>query len=349
MVSENPAMKPSSQGDLAADSLDGAMMLGVGYVGLFTGIFEELNANGPQGADALARTLGLDAAYTARWCESAYAFGLLEGDGDAFRLSPYSESALLEKSPDFCGGSFYRSIFTLAMIAEQYARAMKTGERKGYGFMVPFGDFMTRFGAMMENVQKTTFAKQILPAVAAYTEVGEAGGRVMDMGCANAWFVVFLANRFPKLTGTAVDFVPANVEAAGQSIETNGLAGRVSVVQSDIKEFEYSGKYDLVAMNQVVHDVWDDHESVLQKAYDALNPGGYLALWDRPLPVDRKDSRAAQMHFMMFLNLFEEMGGTSLLSHQEMVRGLEAAGFSDIQEHFVEGGSQVVVLGKKKA
>ncbi|MDP6482785.1 MAG: hypothetical protein QGH70_02920 [Nitrospinota bacterium] len=49
----------------------------------------------------------------------------------------------------------------------------------------------------------------------------------------------------------------------------------------------------------------------------------------------------------MFLNLFEEMGGTSLLSPEEMAGGLYAAGFRDIEEHFVEAGSQVVVLGRR--
>ncbi|MEE8109791.1 MAG: class I SAM-dependent methyltransferase [bacterium] len=349
MATENPAPQPRSHGDLAADALEGAMMLGVGYVGLFNGLFEELGANGPRTAPALAEKLGLDPGYTARWCESAYAFGLLDAEGDAFRLSPFAESALVEDSSDYRGGFFFRSVFASTIVAEQYARAMKTGERKGYGFMAPFGDFLKRFGAMMENVQKATFLEQILPAVPAYAEVGEAGGRVVDMGCANAWFLVLLAQRFPKLTGTAVDFVPANVEAARKSVERNGLSGRLEVFQNDIKGFEYPGKYDLVAMNQVVHDVWDDHELVLGKAYDALNPGGFLALWDRPIPPDRKDSRPTRMHFMMFLNLFEEMAGTSLLTHEEMVRGVKAAGFQEVQDHFVEGGSQVVVLGRKTA
>ncbi|MFQ5692124.1 MAG: class I SAM-dependent methyltransferase, partial [Nitrospinota bacterium] len=226
---------------------------------------------------------------------------------------------------------------------------LRTGERKGYGFLVPFGDFARLFGAMMENVQKATFVEQILPAVSVYAEVGEAGGRVVDLGCANAWFLVFLAQRFPKLTGTAVDFVPATVEAARENVARNGLSDRLEVRREDIQKFRYPGRYDLVAMNQVVHDVWDDHETVLRRAYDALNPGGALALWDRPLPPRREDARASHMHFMMFLNLFEEMAGTSLLSHREMVRGLEAAGFEDVRDHFVEGGSQVVVVGRRPA
>ena len=347
MPTHDPASFTTPPDDLPARYLDGAMTLGVGYIGLFNGMFEDLSAGGPRTAEDLAGKLGLDAAYTARWCESAYAFGLLEADGDTFRLSAIAETTLIESHPDFRGGSYYRSIFASAIISEQYTRAMKTGERKGYGFMVPFGDFMKRFGAMMENVQKATFLKEILPAVPVYTAVGEAGGRMIDVGCANAWFIVLLARQFPKLTGAAVDFLPANIESAKENIDRNGLGERIEVIESDIKGFEYPGRCDLIAMNQVVHDVWDDHEAVLGRAFEALHPGGCLALWDRPLPKDRKDARAGQMHFMMFLNLFEEMGGTSLLSPEEMADGLYAAGFRDIEEHFVEAGSQVVVLGRR--
>ncbi|MDP6485037.1 MAG: hypothetical protein QGH70_14490, partial [Nitrospinota bacterium] len=73
MPTQDPAPFTTPPDDIPARYLDGAMTLGVGYIGLFNGIFEELSAGGPRTAEDLAGKLGLDAAYTARWCESAYA------------------------------------------------------------------------------------------------------------------------------------------------------------------------------------------------------------------------------------------------------------------------------------
>jgi len=121
----------------------------------------------------------------------------------------------------------------------------------------------------------------------------------------------------------------------------------LNVQQANIAEYRFDRAYDLICMNQVVHDVWDRRAEVLARAREALREGGRIALWDRPFPEDLREVKRLPMHFMVFLNLFEEMGGSHLLSETEMVQGLREAGFADIRTYRVDQGAQAVVVGRK--
>ena len=63
----------------------GAMTLNLAFVGVSGGLFEALTA--PSTAAGLAAAAGADPGYTERWAEAAFAFGLLERDGEVYALS----------------------------------------------------------------------------------------------------------------------------------------------------------------------------------------------------------------------------------------------------------------------
>ncbi len=333
-------------GAKAFELLDNTMALSVGYIGLFNGLFDALADGRGARPEDLAAAQGLDAAYVRRWCEAAYAFGLLRQARGRYRLTPFARSALCTAGEEFSGGQILRGLFGTAVIAYNYALHMRDGARPGWGAWARCAEFAPLFGSMMENVQRGTFLNEILPLVPDYAEVGAAGGTVIDMGCANAWFLVTLAERFPGVTGVAMDFVEPNVKAAQAKIEAAGLQGRLIVQQANIAEYRFDRAYDLICMNQVVHDVWDRRAEVLARAREALREGGRIALWDRPFPEDLREVKRLPMHFMVFLNLFEEMGGAHLLSETEMVQGLREAGFADIRTYRVDQGAQIVVVGR---
>ena len=67
----------------------GAATLNLAFIGVTNGLFDTL-AEGPLSAAALATRAGLDAGYVRRWCEAAFAFGMLDlGDagGATFALT----------------------------------------------------------------------------------------------------------------------------------------------------------------------------------------------------------------------------------------------------------------------
>lgn len=341
------APRRQTAGGKAYELLDHTMALSVGYIGLFNGLFDALADGRRARPDDLAAAKGLDAAYVRRWCEAAYAFGLLHQARGRYRLTPFARAALCTGSEEFSGGQILRGMFATAVIAYNYALHMRDGARPGWGAWARLPEVGPLFGGMMENVQRGTFLNEILPVVPDYTQVGEAGGTIIDMGCANAWFLVTLAQRFPGVTGVAMDFAESNVQAARAKIEATGLQDRLTVQQDDIAGYRFDQAYDLICMNQVVHDVWDRRAEVLGRAHEALRQGGRIALWDRPFPEDVRDVRRLPMHFMVFLNLFEEMGGSHLLSETEMVEGLHEAGFTDVRTYRVDRGAQAVVVGRK--
>lgn len=341
----SPRRRPA--GARASELLDGTMALSVAYIGLFHGMFDALAEGRGARPEDLAAAKGLDTGYVRRWCEAAYAFGLLRQARGRYRLTPFARDGLCAAGQAFSGGQILRGIFATAIVATTYALCMRDGARPGYGAMARFPEFGPLFGSMLENVQRGTFLHEILPQVPDYAEVGGAGGAIIDMGCANAWFLVALAERFPGVTGVAMDFVEPNVQAARAKIQAAGLQNRLTVQQANIAEYRFDRTYDLICMNQVVHDVWDRRAEVLGRAREALRQGGRIALWDRPFPDDLRDVKRPPMHFMVFLNLFEEMGGAHLLSETEMVQGLQEAGFAGIRTYRVDQGAQAVVVGRR--
>lgn len=334
-------------GDRARAMLDHTMALSVAYVGLFNGLFDALA--GARGArpDALAAARGLDAGYVRRWCEAAYAFGFLREARGRYGLTPFAREALAAGGGAFGGGQILRGIFAATIVGYNYALHMRDGARPGYGAMARFPEFAPVFGAMLEQVQRKTFFHEILPRVPAYAEVGRRGGAVLDLGCGNGWFLVALAQRFPGLSGVAVDFGEANISAAERKIREAGLQGRLTAQRADIVTYRPDRPFDLICLNQVVHDVWHRRGVILARARKALREGGRIALWDRPFPRSRRELRRPSRHFMVFLNLFEEMGGTRLLTEAEMRRGLREEGFAGVRAYRVDRGAQVVVVGQR--
>lgn len=334
-------------GARAFELLDHTMALSVGYIGLFQGLFDALAERRAVRPQDLAADKRLDAGYVRRWCEAAYAFGLLRHSRGRYSLTPFARAALCTAGQDFSGGQFLRGIQATAIIAYNYPLFMRDGSRPGYGVMARYPEFAPLFSAMLENVQRATFVHEILPQVPDYAEIGQRGGALMDMGCGNAWFLVTLAERFPGVTGVAVDFAEVNVKAAEAKIRAAGLQARLGVRRADIADYAYDGTYDLICFNQVIHDVWGRRGEVLARARDALRNAGRIAIWDRPFPAMLRELKRPPRHFMVFLNLFEEMGGTRLLSESEMVEGLGQASFTDIRTYRVDQGAQAVVVGRK--
>src|SRR5437763_594631 len=80
----------------------GAQTLGLGYIAVANGLFSALRGLGSARVEALAHAACMDEGYVRRCCDAAYAFGLLEAEGDNFRLSemgaafdPESEDTLM--------------------------------------------------------------------------------------------------------------------------------------------------------------------------------------------------------------------------------------------------------------
>ncbi|WP_269465000.1 methyltransferase [Actinopolyspora erythraea] len=104
--------------------------------------------------------------------------------------------------------------------------------------------------------------------------------RVLDVGGGDGVNAITLARANPDVEFTVLD-LPGAVSLAKQKIADSGLSERISVVSADIFADSYPEGYDCVLFaNQLV--IWSPEQNMtlLNKAYEALNEGGRVLVFN---------------------------------------------------------------------
>ncbi|WP_250305588.1 class I SAM-dependent methyltransferase [Streptomyces sp. A 4/2] len=103
-------------------------------------------------------------------------------------------------------------------------------------------------------------------------------GRILDLGSGTGTGAIALARRFTQADVTGVDLSPHMLHRLSKKASALGLADRVRGLQADLNEdWPESGTYDLVWAASSLHHMADP-DRVLAGAFDALRPGGLLAV-----------------------------------------------------------------------
>ena len=118
------------------------------------------------------------------------------------------------------------------------------------------------------------------------------GGRVLDVTCGPGLYAVALAGRGCDVTG--VDFGPASIAYARELAQREGVAGRCTFVENDVRGMVYPEKsFDaaLFLYGQLAVFTRDEAQALLVEIARALRPGASLCveLLDQNR-VDKKDS-----------------------------------------------------------
>lgn len=319
----------------------GALLLNLAYIGVVDGLFSALAKLGQATPDALAAAAQKDGAYVLRWCDGAYAFGLLDESapgefsltelGSAFRpeaagtLMPFAVQAVLS-----------------AHMAERAAGLMATGDRPGEQVLAERETVLPWFGPMLEHNFGPLLERDILAAVPVYRQVDERGGLVIDLGCGNGWYLRRLASRFPHVRGLGLDGFAENIEQAERIAAQDGLAERLRFDTGNIYDFHVDEAADLIAMNRALHHVWSDKEKVFRILHGQLKSGGTAVIWEPHWPSDRAALREPGRRGMAFQNLSEHVQGNHFLHPDEIVAEFEQVGMQAQVYLFADGREAVV-------
>lgn len=109
-------------------------------------------------------------------------------------------------------------------------------------------------------------------------------GPVLELGCGSGRVCLALAQAGLKITG--VDSSPAMLALAGAYAAEAGLESRVRLQHQDVRELAFEEQFALAVfpLNGFLHLLTlPDQLAVLQSAYRALMPGGFLII-DLPNP-----------------------------------------------------------------
>ncbi|MGM0576842.1 MAG: class I SAM-dependent methyltransferase [Myxococcota bacterium] len=326
----------------AMRAAQGALMLDIAFIGAADGLFEALAEHfAGLDAEALAEAAGMDPGYVARWCDAAYAFGLLDADGDRFRATPLGR-AFDPHAPGTLMPFSVQAVLSGHM-AERASHFMRTGERPGESVLAEREGILPMFGPMLEATFGPMFEQQILPGVDVFREVDRRGGLAVDLGCGNGWFLRRLARGCPHLRGVGLDAFEESIDQAERLAERDGVADRLSFQRGDLHHFTIDEPVDLIAMNRALHHVWDEKDNVFRILREHLKPGGAAVIWEPAWPADRVALRTPARRPVAFQNLAEHVQGNHFLRPAEIEDGFRAAGMEAETRLFADGREAVVV------
>lgn len=324
--------------------MQGAVTLNLAFIGISNNIFAILNEMGKVTPDELAVKTALDSGYLDRWCDAAFAFGLLYESDGKFSLTDLGR-AFISDIPGTAMPFSVQSVLS-AHMSERAATLMKTGERPGERVLAERKSILSLFGPMLEAMFSGIFEQQILPNVPVYKETDQSGGITVDLGCGNGWYLRKIIDRFSHLRGFGLDSFEENINQATEIAQRDGLSDRLKFMVGDIYHFSVSEPVNLIAMNRALHHVWDKKVEVFRILKEHLKTSGSAVIWEPNWPNNRSDLRDPMKRGMAFQNFVEHVMGNHFLRPEEIEDEFHRVGMKT-EVYLFANGNEAVIVGKK--
>jgi SAM-dependent methyltransferase len=303
-------MAPTDRFDEFAESLGGFYRSWAIYLGLELGLFAAIRSAGADGITAarLAETSGCAPEPVDAWARAAHAGELVEHDGERIRMTDATASVLLDDTrPEYLGGQFVAAVVS-SLDYGVLTQFFRTGR--------PVAERPPRFHRAIEAVTVQDIAVFFEEGLAALPDLAAAlagGGRVLDVACGGGRWLVAVARRFPATQLVGVEFEPDSVARAMRLVTDSGLGDRVRIEARDIPTLPFRGEFDLVYMQDAVHEMPDPAGS-LAAAWAAVAPGGRLVVLEWCLPATVEESRTLQGELFWGIQIDELFQGTRMYS-----------------------------------
>jgi len=327
---------------------EGIFQLGFGFMASKTllsaaemGLFTEL-AKGPLSAEAIGERLGLHPRVRLDFVDTLVALGMLRREHGLYSNTPETDLFLDRAKPSYVGGILemfsarmfrYWSTFTEALRTGEPQNETKTGQKDF------FADTYSDPGRLRQFL--TAMCGLSLPGAMAMARKfpWENYKTFADVGCAMGCVPVQIALAHPHLNGIGFDLPPVR-PVFEEYVASYRLAGRVHFQPGNFFE-DPLPNVDVIVMGRVLHD-WDlaTKKRLIQKAYDALPPGGAFIVCETLIDDDRSQNVPA---FLISLNMLIETPGGFDYTGADGQRWMKEVGFRETRSEPLAGVDAMVV------
>jgi L-tyrosine C(3)-methyltransferase len=314
-------------------------------------LFEYLTLNGPSTCDQVADGLRLPAKSARKLLLGTTALGVTERHDDRYAPSETLRDAIEDGTWPLIRNiiDFQQRLSYLP--AKEYAESLRTGKNEGLKHLPGDGnDLYTRLeqAPELENLffrgmnSWSELSNPVLLHQVDYSEVNT----LLDVGGGDAVNAIALARAHPHLKVTVFDLEGA-VEVARDNIAAAGLADRIDVVVGDMFGDPMPDGFDLVLFaHQFV--IWspEQNQALLKRAYEALAPGGRVAVFNAFADDDGCGPLYTALDNVYFATLPSEE--STIYQWSEHEEWLGSAGFVDITRIHNDGWTPHGVIGGRK-
>ncbi|WP_128985039.1 methyltransferase [Streptomyces roseicoloratus] len=332
-----------------ASSPEGLIRLGTAFCdakillsALELDVFSTLAAK-PLTLPELSDVIGLHPRGARDFVTALVTLGVLEADGEHYRNSPGADRFLDRGKNTYAGGFLERANSMLYPAWTHLTDALRTGEPQVKGKdgdivaqMADSREHLDQFLAMMDSLNS-----QVAPKLAkAFDWTGRTD--FVDVGGARGNLSALLIAQHPHLTAKVFD-LPHVAPAFDDHMKRLGTQDRIAFTGGDFfKDPMPSGQ--VLVMGHVLHN-WSAEQrlGLIRKAYDAVEPGGALLVYDRMV-----DERPADLvNLLISLDMLLVTHGGSEYSVEECRGWMTEAGFGRTEAK-VLSNTDSLVIGHKE-
>jgi hypothetical protein len=245
--------------------------------------------------------------------------GLLEKQDERYRNAPVAQRHLIPGSPGYIGGFLRRTDYNRYPAWGRLEQALRTGEPQSEG---DFAKVLATPALLEQFVQMMDGLTQVLGPHLIEAFDFSAAHTIVDVGGCRGNVAGQIVKANPRLSGHVFD-LPQMEPFFDEHIGYMGLTGRMSFHGGDFFETPLPSG-DVVVLGHVLHN-WDETQRafLVRKAFDAVNPGGTLLVYDRIL---HEDGRNQVENLVISLDMLLVSQGGSEYTVDELRTHAKAAG-----------------------
>ncbi len=310
--------------------------------GLRLGIFDLLD-KGARSIDEIVESSRASARGLRILLNALVGLDLLAKDRmERYSLTPESAHFLVSGKPTFHGAFFMLTSERMLSEWGKLSSIVRSGrpahrineEESGTKFFQQFVEniFPIHFPAARCLAQTLQLSNLTAPA------------SVLDLAAGSGVWSVAMAKESPHVTVTAIDW-PGIIPITRKVTEREGVAPRYRFVANDLLAADFGSGHSIAILGHILHSEGEERSRhLLQKTFDALAPGGTVAIAEILVDPDRTGPLPALL-FAVNMLVNSENGDT--FSLDEISTWLDAAHFDQVRTVNAPGLARKIILATK--